>query len=97
MKYFINTGTLIIIGVVLALMCLGFLTTYIGNRKEIKIKKANLYNKNPYVIAHKQMIRDIKEYEDEIAGMEPDEIEKHKKKYAAPNTSIDLDEWENRK
>jgi|GEM_PF-5363881 len=94
MKYFINAANLIIIGIVFIIMCLGFLTTYIGNSKKPKAKKkANPYSKNPYVYAHKKMLEDIKEYEDDIADLEPDEVEKYKKKHKSPKTSTDIEDW----
>lgn len=94
MKYFINTGTLIILGIVFVLMCLGFLTTYIGNKRQPKAKKkknADPFAKNPYVYAHKQMVDELRTYEDNLASLEPDEVEDYKKRHPKPYASMDIE------
>lgn len=98
MKYFINNVTLILIGTVFLLMCLGFLTTYIGNKQKPKAKKkknTDPYRENPYVYAHKQMVKSLKDYEDDLADLEPDEVEDYKKRHPKPSTSTNFDVWRN--
>lgn len=94
MEYFINTGTLIVTAIIFALMCLGFLTTYSGKKtKPKKKKKADPYHNNPYVYAHKKMIKDSKEYEDDIASLDAAEVEKYERKYGTPKTSTNIEDW----